>query len=215
MVFRTKVLPVIALAAALTGCAREGELVVAQGVGITAVLTTCPSVGIPDFTGDVTTFQGTDPIASALDVSAAMTNLRSNCSESGENVYSEATFDVIARRENTNGARSVTLPYFVTVLRGGSAVVTKRVGEVTLNFADGEARAQASGKAGSFVNRASATLPEDIRERITRRRRPGDVDAALDPLADNEVKAAIARTRYEMLVGFQLTEDQLKYNVTR
>lgn len=215
MVFRTKVLPAIALAAALTGCAREGELVVTQGVGITAVLTTCPAVGIPDYTGDMTTFTGDQPIASALDVSAAMTNLRSSCNEQGENVYSEATFDVVARRANTSGARTVTLPYFVTVLRGGSAVVTKRVGQVTLNFADGEARAMATGKAGSFVNRASATLPEDIREKITRKRRPGDVDAALDPLADTEVKAAIARTRYEMLVGFQLTEDQLKYNVTR
>ena len=30
-----------------------------------------------------------------------------------------------------------------------------------------------------------------------------------------EVKAAIARTRFEMLVGFQLTEAQLAYNVTR
>jgi hypothetical protein len=73
----------------------------------------------------------------------------------------------------------------------------------------------ATAKAGSFVNRADAALPEDIRERITRRRRPGEVDAALDPLADPEVKAAIARTRFEMLVGFQLTEDQLAYNVRR
>ena len=39
--------------------------------------------------------------------------------------------------------------------------------------------------------------------------------SALDPLADPEVKAAIARTRFEMLVGFQLTEAQLKYNATR
>ena len=29
------------------------------------------------------------------------------------------------------------------------------------------------------------------------------------------MKAAIARTRFEMLVGFQLTEAQLKYNATR
>ncbi|MEM7688054.1 MAG: hypothetical protein AAF291_03450 [Pseudomonadota bacterium] len=215
MNFRTRVLAGLAATAALAGCAREGELVVTQGVGITAVLTSCPAVGIPDYTGDITTFQGEQPVASALDVSAAMTNLRSTCNDSGENVYSEASFDVVARRQNTSGARTVTLPYFVTVLRGGSAVVTKRVGEVTLTFADGAARATATGKAGSFVNRASATLPEDIREKITRKRRPGDVDAALDPLADTEVKAAIARTRYEMLVGFQLTEDQLKYNVTR
>jgi len=215
MTFRTRVLPVIAVAAALAGCSSDGELVVSQGVGVTAVLTTCPSVGIPDYTGDVTTFAGDQPIASALDISAAMTNLRSTCDDTGAKVYSEASFEIVAQRQNTSGSRSVTLPYFVTVLRGGSAVVTKRVGEVTLNFADGAARASATGKAGSFVDRASATLPEDIRERITRKRRAGDVDAALDPLADTEVKAAIARTRYEMLVGFQLTEDQLKYNVTR
>ncbi|MEE4287901.1 MAG: hypothetical protein V2J14_00910 [Erythrobacter sp.] len=205
----------IALAAALAGCAREGELVVNQGVGITAVLTTCPSVGIPDYTGDVTVFSGETQTYADLDVTAAMTNLRSTCNETGEKVYSEATFDVVAQRKDTTGARSVTLPYFVTVLRGGSAVVTKRVGEVTLNFADGAARASGSGKAASYVDRASASLPDDIREKITRKRRPGDIDAALDPLADAEVKAAIARTRYEMLVGFQLTEEQLRYNVTR
>ena len=215
MKFRTQVLPVMVAAAALVGCAREGELVVGQGVGITAVLSSCPAVGIPDYTGDVTTFRGVDTTAGNLDVTAAMTNLRSTCDESTDRIYSEATFDVVARRTDTRGARSVTLPYFVTVVRGGSAVVTKRVGEVTLNFADGAERAQASAKAGSFVDRSASTLPEDIREKITRRRRPGDIDAALDPLADNDVKAAIARTRFEMLVGFQLTEDQLRYNATR
>ncbi|MEO0464206.1 MAG: hypothetical protein AAF127_13830 [Pseudomonadota bacterium] len=216
MLLRTRVLASLACIAALAGCAREGELVVDQGVGITAVLTSCPSVGIPDYTGDVTTFRAVDtPTFANLDVTASMTKLRSTCDESGEKVYSEATFDVLARRSDTRGARTVSLPYFVTVLRGGSAVVTKRVGQVTLNFADGAERAQATAKAGSFVDRASATLPEDIREKITRKRRPGDVDAALDPLADNEVKAAIARTSYEMLIGFQLSEAQLAYNVTR
>ena len=120
-----------------------------------------------------------------------------------------------ARRANTAGARTVTIPYFVTVLQGGSAVVSKRVAQVTLNFADGQARASATGKAGSFVDRAAASLPEDIREKITKRRRPGDPEAALDPLADPQVKAAVARTRFEMLVGFQLTEAQLAYNATR
>jgi hypothetical protein len=144
-----------------------------------------------------------------------MTNLRATCNDTGEQVYSEATFTVNARRSDTRGARNVELPYFVTVLRGGSAVVTKRVGTVTLAFADGQERATASGKAGSYINRADAALPEDIRQKITKRRRAGDTEAALDPLADPEVKAAIARTRFEMLVGFQLTEAQLAYNVTR
>ncbi len=215
MTFRNRVLPAIALAAALAGCAREGELVVDQGVGITAVLTTCPAVGIPDFTGDVTTFRAADPTLANLDVAASITNLRSTCDDTSERVYTEATFDVRARRSDVRGARSVTLPYFVTVLQGGSAVVTKRVGEVTLNFADGQDRAQASARAGSFVDRAAASLPEDIRERITRKRRAGDPEAALDPLAAPEVRAAIARSRFEMLIGFQLTEEQLAYNATR
>ncbi len=216
MMFRTRAFPVLAATAALAACAGEGELVLDQGVGITSVLSTCPAVGIPDYTGDITTFRsGADRSMASLDVSAAMTNLRTTCNDTGEKVYSEASFEVHARRTDTRGARTVTLPYFVTVLRGGSAVVSKRVGEVSLTFADGQERTVGTAKVGSFVNRADAVLPEDIREKITRRRRAGEVDAALDPLADPEVKAAIARTRFEMLVGFQLTEEQLAYNVTR
>ncbi len=216
MTFRKPILPALALVAALAGCAREGELVVDQGVGITAVLTSCPSVGIPDYTGDITAFRAAgDQTAANLDMTATITNLRHTCDESGEKVYSQATFDVLARRTDVRGARSVTVPYFVTVLQGGSAVVSKRVGEVTISFADGQERAQASGTASSYIDRAAATLPEDIRERITRKRRPGDVDAALDPLSAPEVRAAIQRTSFEMLVGFQLTEQQLAYNATR
>ena len=49
-------------------------------------------------------------------------------------------------------------------------------GQVTVTFADGQDRAQSSAKAGSFIDRDAATLPEDIRERITRKRRAGDAD---------------------------------------
>jgi hypothetical protein len=201
---------------ALSACSQEGELVINEGVGIASVLTLCPAVGIPDYTGDITTFRNpADTTVGSLDVAAAMTGLRSQCNDSAETIYSEASFTVNARRADVRGSRTVELPYFVTVVQGGSAVVSKRIGTVTLSFADGQERATATTKAGSFVNRADAALPADIREKITRRRRAGDTEAALDPLADPEVKAAIARTRFEMLVGFQLTEAQLKYNATR
>ncbi|MEM1051791.1 MAG: hypothetical protein AAGI28_06800 [Pseudomonadota bacterium] len=216
MMYRKTAVAALFGAATLAGCAGEGDLVIDQGVGITAVLSSCPSVGIPDYTGDVTVFRAAgDQTQGNLDITAAMTNLRSTCDDTGAKVYSEATFDVLARRTDARGSRNVTLPYFVTVLQGSSAVVTKRVGEVTVTFADGQDRARASAKAGSFIDRAAATLPEDIRERITKKRRAGDADAALDPLSAPEVKAAIQRTRFEMLVGFQLTESQLAYNATR
>ena len=214
-VFRNTALALTALAA-LAGCSREGELVVAEGVGITAVRTACPAVGVPDYTGDVTLFRDAgDTTLANLDLVANITNVRSSCNEQGARVYSEATFDVMARRTDVSQPRSVTLPYFSTVLRGGSSVASKRVGTVTLNFAAGQERAQASGKAGTYVDRAAATLPADVRERITRKRKPGDPDAALDPLADPAVRSAVARATFELLIGFQLDQQQLAYNATR
>ena len=206
----------IALAAALAGCAGEGDLVINQGVGITAVRSACPAVGVPDYTGDITLFRTPgQPTAANIDVTAAITNVRSTCNETGERIYSEATFDVLARRTDASEARRVELPYFSTVLRGGSAVQSKRVGTVVIDFAAGQERAQGRGVAGAFIDRGAATLPEDIREQITRRREPGDPDAALDPLADPKVRAALDRANFELLIGFQLTQDQLTYNATR
>jgi len=216
MKFRTALLAATASAAALAGCAREGDIVVEQGVGITALRSVCPAVGVPDFTGNVTLFNPADArTVDAIDVTAALTNVRSQCDETGEEVYSTATFDVLATRRDTRGARTVTLPYYSTVVRGGNAVVAKRLGSVTLNFADGQDRTFARGTAGAVINRAAATIPPEIRQRITARRRAGEAEAAIDPLTQPDVREALARASFELLIGFQLTEDQLAYNATR
>jgi hypothetical protein len=205
-------------ALALGGCKTSGEIVVDQDVGITAVRGACPAVGIPEYTGDITTFRTPDStLAADLDVVAAMTNVKAQCNEAdtAAKVVATATFDVLARRTDTRGARTVTLPYFVTVLRGGSAVIAKRTGTVTLQFADGQERAKVSAQGSAFIDRAEATLSEDIRKRLVRKRKAGDADAAVDPLSEPEVRAAVNRATFEVLVGFQLDDKQLAYNVTR
>jgi hypothetical protein len=204
------------LSISLFGCSSDGQLDVTSGVGVTATRTGCPTVAVPDGTGDITLFNpATSQDASAVDVVATITKLRPTCNSGGERIYSVADFEVQARRTNRAGARSVTLPYFSTVVQGGSAVIAKRVGQVTVNFADGQDRASASAKAGGYIDGASARLPADIVEKITRKRKAGDADAALDPMADPDVRAAMQRANFELLVGFQLSEDQLRYNVTR
>lgn len=216
MTFRKALLAATVSAAALAGCNRAGDIVVEQGVGITALRSVCPAVGVPDFTGNVTLFNPAGArTADAIDVIASLTNVRSQCDDTAAEVYSTVTFDVLAQRRDTRGARTVTLPYYSTVVRGGNAVIAKRLGTVTLSFADGQDRTYASGTAGAVVNRAAATLPDDIRRRITERRRSGDEEAAVDPLAQPEVRAALARATFELLIGFQLTDDQLAYNATR
>lgn len=207
------------LALALAGCAKnKGELVLSGGVGVTALRSPCPTVGIPDYLGDITTFTAPGRTDEAsIDVTATMTHLRSQCAndEANPKLYSTATFDVYASRTDTRGARRVELPYFVTIVRGGAAVVSKRVGTVTIDFADGEARATGHGEVGAYVDRSEATLPADVRDKLSEKRRPGAEDAATDPLSLPEVKAALARASFEMLVGFQLDRDQLAYNVKR
>lgn len=201
------------IALALAGCSRRGEI--DPTGGIVAVRSACPTVAIPAYTGDITLFNpagSTD--ANAIDVVANITDLRSTCAD-GEQLYTEATFTVNARRSDASVARQVTLPYYSAVVRGGNAVVAKRVGQVTLDFPAGQYRASASAKAGSYVNKAAATLPETIQAMITQKRKAGDADAAIDPFAQPDVKAALQRTSFELLVGFNLTQDQLRYNATR
>jgi len=215
MKFRTAAIAGLA-AMTLSGCQHAGDIVVQEGVGITALRSVCPAVGIPDYTGDVTLFN--PPAArteEAIDVTATMTNVRTTCDDSGAKVYAVANFDVYAQRRDTRGARTVTLPFFATVVRGGSTVTAKRVGAVTLNFADGSARAHATAAGAAYIDKAEATLPDEFKQRITRKRKSGEADAAVDPLAEPDVKAALARASFELLVGFQLTNEQLAYNATR
>jgi len=199
------------------GCARTGEIDVSRGgAGITAVRSACPIVAVPAGTGDVTLF---DPhasrTASAIDTVATISNVRSTCDDQGADVTTRVTFDVRARRSRADGARDVTLPYFIVVTRGGSQVVAKRVSQVGLHFDAGQSVASTSAEASSAVARSAATLPQEVRDRLTRRRKAGDEDAAVDPLADPTVRSAVASASFEALVGFQLTRDQLRYNATR
>jgi hypothetical protein len=200
----------------LGGCfSREGEVDFRQG-GIRVARSACPAVGVPAQTGDITLF---DPPSSrdarAIDVTAVISNLKSTCDETGAEVVANVTFDVTARRRDAAAPRQVVLPYFVTIVRGGNVVYAKRVSRVALDFAPGQDRVTVAASGSTAIARAAATLPEDVRRQITRRRKAGDEDAAIDPLAEPGVRAAVARASFELLIGFQLTPDQLQYNATR
>ena len=214
MPHRNLLLLMTASGLALGGCARNGEI--DPSGGITVTRNACPAVGVPAYTGDITLF---DPPASrdsrAIDVVANITNLRSTCTETAGELAVNATFDVQARRSKPGGAREVILPYFATVVQGGRIVVSKRVSRVSIRFNDGDLRGSGTGGGSATVNRAAATLAPEIQERITRKRKAGDADAAIDPMADPQVREAVSRASFELLIGFQLSQDQLRYNATR
>ena len=209
---KLRIASMIALAL-LAGCTRRGNI---EDGGIYTVRSACPQLAIPAATGDVTLFDPAGSLDStAVDVEAAITNVRANCQDSGAEIISIASFTVVAQRRNPSQARQIVLPFFDVVVQGGDRIVAKRVGAVALNFPAGSLRAQSAGQATARISRAAATLPENVRDILTRPRRVGDPDAAVDPLTDPVVREAVARASFQHLVGFQLTPEQLRYNATR
>ena len=209
---KLRLFPLMILAL-LPACSREGAI---EEGGVYVRRSACPLVGIPAGTGDITLFNpagSTD--AAAIDVAATMTNLRSTCQEEGDYIVSTVTFDVVAVRRDPTAARQVVLPFFDSVVQAGDQIVAKRVGYIGVNFEAGSIRGSTRGQAHARVHRGAAALPADVERLLTRPRRAGDPSAAVDPLSDPAVRAAVARATFEHLVGFQLTDTQLRYNVTR
>ena len=197
----------------LAGCSREGLF---ESGGVYTTRSACPQVGIVGGTGDITLFNPPGSTsAAAIDVTAAITNVRSTCQETGDQIISTATFDVVGQRRDAGAARQVVLSYFDAAVQGGTTIAAKRVGNVGLNFEAGSQRAQTSGQATIRVSRAAATLPADVERTLTAKRKAGDPSAAVDPLTDPTVRAAVQRATFEHLIGFQLTNAQLRYNATR
>ena len=209
-------LAVLITAALLAGCRHSGDITSENGGGIYSVRSACPLIGVPAGTGDITLFNPANSTdARAIDVSATITDVRATCQDAGNDVVSTATFSVVALRRDAGPARQVVLPYFDIALQGSGRIAAKRIGQVALNFSDGKQHAWARVQATVRVNRGVATLPENVRRILTRVRKPGEAEAASDPLADPAIRTAVANATFEHLIGFQMTSDQLKYNATR
>ncbi|MEI6418552.1 MAG: hypothetical protein WCO82_05745 [Sphingomonadales bacterium] len=199
--------PAIVLALGLAGCEKNPLLVKRSS---------CPAVAVPSYAGDITRFPpGVAPDAANIDMMATITNVRENCTETASQFQVGVTYDVVARRNAAGPARQVVLPVFVVVVQGGNVIQAKALGEVKVDFADNNLRGVGRGTATASVSRAAASLPEDIVARINRNRRAGDMDAATDPLADPEIRARMRAANFEVLLGFQLDERSLAYNVAR
>ncbi len=199
--------PLLLVAAMLAGCERN-PLEVRRSA--------CPAVAVLAYAGDVTLFRaGTAPDAANIDVQATITNVRDTCADRGDPLVSDVAYDVVARRSDTAGARSVALPVFATVVQGGNLLVSKQVGSVTLAFADGQARAQGRGSARASVARVAATPSPEVMKTVSKRRKVGDLESASDPMSDPQVRAALRAASFEVLIGFQLDETRLAYNIAR
>lgn len=207
---RPGVAPAALAALALAGCERN-PLVVKRSA--------CPAVAVADYVSDVTLFRpGTSPAtldAGNVDVEATITNVRHDCVETAEQFVTRITYDVVARRSDAGAARQAVLPVFAAVVQAGNIVNAKQLSNVAVDFAAGQDRAVGRGQATASVSRRAAAVPQEIMDKINRNRRPGQLDAATDPMSDPEVRAALKAASFEVLIGFQLDDRALAYNVAK
>ncbi|OSZ69269.1 hypothetical protein CAP39_09445 [Sphingomonas sp. IBVSS1] len=191
---------------ALAGCERN-PLIVKRSA--------CPAVAVAAHVGDVTLFRGGGTDAANIDAVGTITNVRDVCTETADQFMSRISFDVVARRTDSAQPRQLVLPVFAAVVQAGNVIDAKQVVNVTVNFAAGQERAVASATLDAGVSRKAASVSPEILARINRDRRPGDIDAATDPMADPEVRAALRSASFEVLLGFQIDERALAYNVAK
>ena len=197
----------------LSACRHRGDIV--EG-GIYAVRSACPIAGVPAGTGDITLFNPADSSDSRnIDVTAAITDVRATCQDGGNDVVSTATFTIVGSASRCGPGAASRAALFQCRAARREPTAAKSVGQAVPNFAAGDVHGWTRVQATIRVNRGAATLPADVRQVLTKPRKAGDPGAAIDPLSDPKIRSAVANATFEHLVGFQMTQDQLRYNATR
>jgi hypothetical protein len=207
----------------LAGMVLAGLLLAScQDNPLTVKRSPCPAAAIPNYVGSVTRFNPPESRnADAIDFVAQIIDIRPDCIDSPDAamLVTNLAFKVSAQRREQPGrglpARDVTLPLFVAMVQGGNVLVAKQETSITLRFEEGKLRAVADGQVRADVARAATTPPPEVVEKITRKRKANEPDALVDPMSDPLVRAAVRAASFEVLLGFQLDDASLAYNVAR
>lgn len=140
----------------------------------------CPAVAVASNTGNLVRFASEGRNLDDIQFEATITGVDVDCAE-GSDIRQEVSFAIVVELAPGRNLDSVTLPYFVVLMRDNNLITHKRIYEATVRFAPGQRR---SGVTETIVQ----TLP--------------DVDLA-------------RRYDYELLIGFQLSPDEVAYNMLR
>lgn len=193
---RVFLLTAAGLLAVLSACQSSNPLLITR--------TSCPAVAVVKYANSYTQFApGANYRANGLELSAQLSDVQVACRESKTgDAVSTVSFEVSAGRASATGGSQVTVPYFIAVIEDGTTILSKQVYSAPLQFADGSLHSQVR-------QSVSATTPfVPLPPEPDRKKKREQFQEFAE---DSRPKAA----KYEILVGFQLTEEQAAYNVQR
>jgi hypothetical protein len=186
----TKILSCMALPLVLSACASSNPLEVRR--------TSCPALSVPKHTGSLTRFSQAGRFDTQdVRLVATIVQLSDTCIENANGVNTAVSFTISAVRPTKGAADSVQLPYFITVVKDGETLIAKQVYGTSLEFADGAT----SGSVRQVVTVKTPEVPLPPKPK-----KNNEIDEFAPP-----PKPAV----YEILVGFQLTNDDVVYNISK
>jgi hypothetical protein len=193
---RATIFLAVLFAGTLSACKSDNPFLITR--------TSCPAVAVVKYTNNYAQFApGSNFSASGLELSAQMGDVTVSCLEGkGGAPVTQVNFEVSAARASASSASQQVIPYFVTIIEDGQTILSKNVYGAPLQFADGALRSavrQSFSASTPFVPLPPAPEKKKRKEQFQ------------EFAEDSRPKAA----RYEILIGFQLTEQQAAYNVQR
>ncbi|UTW54895.1 hypothetical protein [Kordiimonas sp. SCSIO 12610] len=97
------------------------------------IVSRCPAVAVVGDLGTFTKFEGSGQTTDDVAFTASIHQIQSDCDE-GSSVVGQTSFEISAQSGPALKNRSLTLPYFVAVLKDNSQIVSKKIFETTLVF---------------------------------------------------------------------------------
>jgi hypothetical protein len=185
-----KIISLIVLPLLLAACGSTNPLEVRR--------TSCPALSVPMHTGSLTRFDQAGRFDTQdVRLVASIAQLSDNCVENDNGVNTAVSFTINASRSAKGSAESVQLPYFITVVKDGETLIAKQVYGASLDFADG-------------------ALTGNVRQVVTVK--TPEVPLPPKPQKNNEIDEFAPPPKpavYEILVGFQLTDADVIYNISK
>ncbi|MCH8685426.1 hypothetical protein [Pedomonas mirosovicensis] len=198
--WRVAGLVAVMMPALLAGCANNP---------LEVTRTLCPATAVPKYAGTLTFFSPpSSRTADSVVANASIFGLENHCVESSPKVTSNLRFTIGAQRPNAAAAQTITVPYFVAVVKEGKEIVSKQVYEATLTFQPGDVRAESVQTVQAAIDREEALKligPDPSKKK----RKRGEPRQPEDLFFDAKPKDS----GFEVLVGFQLTDEQAHYNI--
>ncbi len=111
------------------------------GNPLLVTVSNCSALAVLGDAGTVTRFVGEGRDVSDVVYTATISSAVQTCTEHSGGVDAVVEFDIVATSGEAFTGSSVTLDYFVVVMKDNSHIVTKKIYDVTLNFNSSTGRA--------------------------------------------------------------------------